>query len=134
MIVSAPYTSSRIQELVGMVKTLQHGGHLSSKEDKLFNEFVETESEWFSRLVNECGGNEEKAHEVAAQSSWLSPLEYFSGGSDMEQPEIRIALRSMRRGKPTFIDQEIARRLVDHLLVLYQTALLEEEVIGAYRG
>ena len=71
-----------------------------------------------------------KSGEVATFTVWTVPLDMLVDGSGLDCTKVRIAVKSMREGNPTFIDQMLAGQLVDWLFTLYQTALLEEEAIG----
>lgn len=124
------WNSQTIQGLIGMIKTLQHSTHLTPYEQQLFTMFVETEDEWFHRLEQAHGLKE--ARELAQQGYWVDPLEFIlpKGISDVQA---RIALKSMRAGNPTFIDQEVAGKIVDNLFLAARgdgSKLEEEEIYG----
>jgi len=121
----SPYSTTAVKKIIAMVKTLQHGGKLSNVEQQLFTNLVETEDEWFSRLDKEG-----KAESIALLpgGEWSDPLDLISCG--LPKGKIRVALMSMKDGKPTFMDKEIANTLIDKLFQMHHAGLLEEEAIG----
>ena len=104
----------KLNDYLGLVKTLQHTPRLSIKEKKLFDELLSiTNSEDLTG-----------PHEWSIIRSLLLP-------NNLMMVQLRIALRSMRRGTPTFLDQEIAIKFIDHL---FRTQRIMQDVEAAANG
>jgi len=103
------------------VKTLQHTPRLSHKEKKLFDELLSLTA---GEYVKHCN------YGYALNGSQWSEVEKLLLPNNLTLVQLRIALRSMRRGTPTFLDQEIAIKFIDHLFKLSRLSRVEKEEIN----
>jgi hypothetical protein len=124
-----PFSSRQIQIVIGMVKTLQHGGNLTREQEKAYDEITEDGSGWFQRIWS--------VHVPSVDTD--KPVVRIRGAAipkskELKYSHIRVALKSMRKGNPTFMDQEISREFVNYLFQLYRDSCREEEAIGRVSG
>ena len=131
--ISSPFSANLLREYIGLMKSLQHTTNLTPKEKDRFVELVETREGWFKHLAETRGL--QVPTRVSVQDEWLSPLELILNNiPSLKEVEARIALKSMRRGTTTFLDQDIAKTIVDVLFKMLDVSTLEEEAIGGVYG
>ena len=92
------------------MKTLQHTPRLSRKEKGIFDKLL-------SLTTNDL-------------------IYHYIVPDNLTLTQLRIALRSMRRGTPTFLDHEIITKFIDHLFAVGRLSKADDRRLIAciFRG
>lgn len=123
------YNSEILKEYIGLLKTMQHSTNLSLREEETYSSLIDNDEEWFKKLAQRIG--KKKATKMMNTDTRVDGLSLILPVLGLTRDKIRIALKSTKQGTPTFMDQEITRKLVDHLFKLERAARREEEAIGS---